>query len=100
MTEGPRTVAASARVTEREVLAQYEAMGQALQRLAAITRFHGNETAHLSHSAGSAQEVITAWRHAFDLLEESVMSAKWAHQAILASAPAVAGALRATEASN
>lgn len=97
MTEGPWTVVAQLRPTETSVLTSYESMGMALQRLEAITRLHQTESARLHNHAGPSKEVLIAWQNALDLLEDAVMSAKHAHQAIMAHAPAVALAVRKAE---
>lgn len=100
MIEGPRIVVVYPRVTEHDVIAGYEAMGIALQRLAAITRLHGNETARYCGSESSAKEVLIAWRNAFDFLEDCVLSAAHAHTTIMGNAPAVSRAFRAAEAND
>jgi len=97
MTEGPRTVVAQPRLTEFDVLALYDQLTVALQRVSAATRMHQTECARLHGRASSIHEVRTAWQNATEVLENAEMSARHAHDQILANALTVGRALRATE---
>ena len=96
MTEGPRAVAAQPRLTEFDLLALYDQLTIALQRVAAATRMHQTECARL-HGQVSLYEIRTAWRNAIEVLETAEVLARHAHDQILAQALTVGRALRATE---
>lgn len=96
MTEGSRTVAAQPRLTEFDLLALYDQLTVALQRVSAATRMHQTECARL-HGRGSLNDMRTAWQNATEVLEAAEMSACHAHDQILAQALTVGRALRATE---
>ena len=95
MTESPRTVVAEPRLTDFDLLALYDQLTIALQRVSAATRMHQTECARL-HGRGSLYGMRTAWQNATDVLERAEISARHAHDQILANALTVGRALRAT----
>ena len=97
MTESPRTVVAQPRLTVFDLLAFYDQLTVALQRISAATRMHQTECARLHGRAKSIHEVHIAWRNATEVLEAAGMSLRHAHDKILGSALTVGRALRGTE---